>query len=48
MQYSKADAKAYAKAHFRGVWAANLTPFDADLRFDEALTRTTSGIGWRP
>ena len=36
MQYSKADAKAYAKAHFRGVWAANLTPFDAHLRFDEA------------
>ena len=35
MQYKKADAKAYAKEHFRGVWAANLTPFDADLRFDE-------------
>ena len=39
MQYSKADAKAYAKAHFRGVWAANLTPFDEDLRFDEQAYR---------
>ena len=39
MQYSKADAKAYAKAHFRGVWAANLTPFDEALRFDEQAYR---------
>ena len=29
MQYSKQDAKAYARAHFRGVWAATATPFDA-------------------
>ena len=36
MQYSKQDAKAYARAHFRGVWAATATPFDAQFRFDEA------------
>lgn len=36
MDYSKQDAKAYAKAHFTGVWAAMLTPFKADGSIDEA------------
>jgi 4-hydroxy-tetrahydrodipicolinate synthase len=36
MEYSKQDAKAYAKAHFTGVWAATLTPFHADGSVDEA------------
>jgi 4-hydroxy-tetrahydrodipicolinate synthase len=36
MKYAKKDAKAYARAHFKGVWAAVLTPFDAQLRVDEA------------
>ena len=36
MDYSKQDAKAYAKAHFTGVWAATLTPFKADGSVDEA------------
>jgi 4-hydroxy-tetrahydrodipicolinate synthase len=35
MNYSKADAKAYAKAHFTGVWAATHTPFQADGAVDE-------------
>ncbi|MGN6829334.1 dihydrodipicolinate synthase family protein [Paucibacter sp. M5-1] len=35
MNYSKQDAKAYAKAHFTGVWAATLTPFDASGAVDE-------------
>jgi 4-hydroxy-tetrahydrodipicolinate synthase len=35
MNYTKAEAKAYAKQHLRGIWAANLTPFTDDLRFDE-------------
>lgn len=39
MRYNKQDAKAYARAHLRGVWAAALTPFGADLRFDAE--------GWR-
>ncbi len=39
MKYRKADAKAYAREHLRGVWAATLTPFTADLQVDEA--------GWR-
>jgi 4-hydroxy-tetrahydrodipicolinate synthase len=26
-QYKKRDAKAYAREHFKGVWAATLTPF---------------------
>lgn len=39
MKYEKRDAKAYARANLRGIWAATLTPFDADLRLDEA--------GWR-
>ena len=36
MRYSRHDAKAHAKAHMRGIWAAALMPFDADLRIDEA------------
>jgi 4-hydroxy-tetrahydrodipicolinate synthase len=36
IKYDKADAKAYARQHFRGVWAANLTPFNADYSVDEA------------
>ena len=36
MKYTKADAKAYAREHFRGVWAATATPFTHDLRLDEA------------
>jgi 4-hydroxy-tetrahydrodipicolinate synthase len=40
LKYRKSDAKAYAKENFRGVWAANLTPFDASLRLDEAAYRS--------
>ncbi len=39
MKYRKQDAKTYAREHLRGVWAATLTPFTADLRIDED--------GWR-
>jgi 4-hydroxy-tetrahydrodipicolinate synthase len=39
MDYQKADAKAYAKQNFVGLWAANLTPFDAALRVDEQAYR---------
>lgn len=39
MRYRKHDAKAYAREHLKGVWAATLTPFTADLRLDEG--------GWR-
>jgi 4-hydroxy-tetrahydrodipicolinate synthase len=39
MQYRKPDAKDYARQHLRGIWAATLTPFTADLRLDDA--------GWR-
>ncbi len=35
MNYKKSDAKHYAREHFRGIWAATLTPFHADLSFDE-------------
>lgn len=36
MKYDKADAKAYAREHFRGVWAATMTPFrPGDLALDE-------------
>ena len=40
MKYDKAQAKEYAREHFRGVWAATATPFDAQLRFDEAGFRS--------
>ena len=39
MRYRKRDAKAYARQHLRGIWAATLTPFTPDLRVDEH--------GWR-
>lgn len=39
MNYARADAKAWAQQHLRGVWAAVPTPFRADLGLDEA--------GWR-
>jgi len=39
VKYQKHEAKEYAREHLRGVWAATLTPFQADLSVDEA--------GWR-
>lgn len=39
MDYKTADAKDYAREHFVGVWAANLTPFDEALRIDEQALR---------
>lgn len=35
MDYSRADAKAYARANLTGIWAAQLTPFTSDLSLDE-------------
>lgn len=35
MKYVKKDAKAYARANMKGIWAAALTPFDAAGRIDE-------------
>ncbi len=40
MKYSKTDAKAYAREHFRGVWAATATPFHEDLSLNEAGFRS--------
>ena len=39
MDYKKSEAKEYAREHFVGVWAANLTPFDESLRIDEKALR---------
>ena len=39
MKYKKEDAKAYAKAYFTGIWAANLTPFNDSLALDEEAYR---------
>jgi 4-hydroxy-tetrahydrodipicolinate synthase len=35
MKYSKKNAKAYARQHMRGIWAAALMPFKDDLSIDE-------------
>ena len=35
MKYSKGEAKSYAKAHLRGIWAAALQPFHTDGSLDE-------------
>ena len=39
MKYSKRDAKAYSRAHMRGIWAAALQPFTPDFAIDEAGMR---------
>src|SRR5215470_11690744 len=39
MQYHRRDAKDYARAHFKGIWAAALTPFAPNLAVDEAGLR---------
>jgi len=35
MHYARGDAKDYARANLKGIWAAALTPFTDDLRVDE-------------
>ncbi|SED93017.1 4-hydroxy-tetrahydrodipicolinate synthase [Rhizobiales bacterium GAS188] len=35
MKYRRQDAKAYARAHLKGIWAAALTPFTSSLALDE-------------
>ena len=39
LKYRRTEAKDYARAHMRGIWAANLTPFDEALRLDESAYR---------
>ncbi len=39
MKYRRRDAKTYAREHFKGIWAAALTPFSPDLAIDEAGLR---------
>jgi 4-hydroxy-tetrahydrodipicolinate synthase len=34
--YKRSDAKAYARQHLKGIWAAALTPFTPSLALDEA------------
>src|SRR5476649_738271 len=36
MKYRKRDAKDYARANMKGIWAAALMPFANDLSIDEA------------
>ena len=40
MKYDRKDAKAYAREHMKGIWAAALTPFTPDLATDEAGFRS--------
>src|SRR5213593_2772345 len=39
MNYRRREAKDYAREHFKGIWAAALTPFAPDLAVDEAGLR---------
>src|SRR6266516_4738485 len=39
MNYGRRDAKDYAREHFKGIWAAALTPFAPNLALDEAGLR---------
>ncbi len=39
MKYRRIEAKEYARAHMKGIWAASLMPFAADLSIDQ--------MGWR-
>ena len=40
MKYRRGEAKDYARTHFKGIWAAALTPFTADLAIDEKGLRS--------
>ncbi len=40
MKYTKFEAKDYARENMRGIWAAALNPFNADLSLDEAGLRS--------
>jgi len=39
MNYRRREAKDYARQHFKGIWAAALTPFAPNLAVDEAGLR---------
>src|SRR3984893_10519540 len=39
MNYRRHDAKAYARTHFKGIWAAALPPFAPNRAIDEAGLR---------
>jgi 4-hydroxy-tetrahydrodipicolinate synthase len=39
MKYRRHEAKDYARAHLKGIWAAALTPFSPDRALDEAGLR---------
>jgi 4-hydroxy-tetrahydrodipicolinate synthase len=39
MQYSKREAKEFARENMKGIWAAALNPFDEQLELDEAGLR---------
>ncbi len=39
MNYRKREAKAYAREHLKGIWAAALTPFAPNLAIDETGLR---------
>lgn len=39
MKYTKHDAKAYAREHMKGIWAAALNPFNDDMSLNEAGLR---------
>ena len=39
MDYRRSEAKEYARAHMKGIWAAALQPFRDDLSIDEAGMR---------
>jgi 4-hydroxy-tetrahydrodipicolinate synthase len=39
-KYHRSDAKAYARTHMKGIWAAALTPFSPDLSIDESGFRS--------
>ena len=39
MKYRRGEAKDYARAHMKGIWAAALQPFKNDLSIDEAGMR---------
>jgi 4-hydroxy-tetrahydrodipicolinate synthase len=42
-KYRRCDAKAYARQHLKGIWAAALTPFASSLALDEEGFRKNIG-----
>ena len=48
MRFARTDAKAYARANLKGIWAAALTPFRPDGALGSGKVRPASTGDYEP